>query len=78
MSGQAPKPRRAQGEEVLRSELDRLVAIDELRNEHTAALRALQSQRDQQVGRMQMLAEQQGIDLEGFVGIELTKREAAS
>jgi hypothetical protein len=55
-------------------ELDRLVAIDEQRNEHTQALAALQSRRDVQIGRMQVIAEQAGVNLEGYVTEALAQR----
>lgn len=58
----------------LAAELDRLVAIDKERNEHTQALQGLQSQRDVQVGRMQVLAEQSGVDLESYVTEALAAR----
>lgn len=55
-------------------ELDRLVAIDEKRNECSRALTDLQSRRDVQVGRMQLLAEQAGVDLEVYVTEKLAAR----
>lgn len=74
MSRQPPRPTKAQVAALLKKELDRLVTIDEQRNVHTAALQALQSKRDVQVGRMQVIAEQASVDLEQFVGDELTRR----
>ncbi len=62
---------------TLRAELDRLVAIDEQRNAHQAALAGLQYEREREVGRMQVLAEQAGLDLETFVADELDRRRAS-
>lgn len=75
MSRQPPRPTKAQTATKLKVELDHLVAIDEQRNVHTAALAALQSQRDQQVGRMQIVAEQAGVDLEEYVAKQLAGRD---
>lgn len=76
MTRQAAKPTKAQANAMLGTELDRLVKIDEQRNAHQAALTDLQSQRDMQVGRMQMVAEQAGVDLEGWVTAALAARRA--
>lgn len=77
MSRQPAKPTKAQATAMLETELDKLVTIDEQRNAHTSALTTLQSQRDVQVGRMQMVAEQAGVELEGWVTAALTARREA-
>ncbi len=74
MSRQPPRPTKAQTTNSLRVELDKLVQIDEQRNQHQAALTGLQSARDIQLGRMQAIAEHAGIDLEQFATAELAKR----
>lgn len=61
-------------DDPLANELDQLVAIDQQRNEHTAALASLQSRRDVQIGRMQVIAEQAGVDLESYVTEALAAR----
>lgn len=77
MSRQPPRPTKAQTAATLKEELDRLITIDEQRNVHTAALQSLQSQRDMQVGRMQVIAEQASVDLETFVETELKQRASS-
>lgn len=75
MTRPAAKP---EAHKTLIKELAVLVGIDERRNTHTAALTQLQSRRDVQVGRMQVIAEQAGIDLERWVTEALAERRRAS
>lgn len=61
----------------LEHELDKLILLDHERNQVDKKAAELNAKRQKQVGRMEVLAEQAGVDLDEFVGRELKAGRAA-